>query len=466
MDKQTAEKLYDSGKQLTVDKLIAQDAEINTLKARIAALSKTSTNSSKPPSSDIVKAPKAKSSGKRKKGGQKGHPRWERKPFPESEVQLIIHPLKCCPICTEPLKLMKRKPPQVLQQVEMSETVINKYENRAPAYWCAKCKQVHYAEFPESIRKEGLFKAHLSATVCFLKYAGSMSFSAIVKYLADAFGILVTKGYLVKVIAKGSKSLGGCYNELLSTLPKEKVVNADETGHKENGNKYWTWVFRTSLYALFKIDLSRGSDVLIAVLGKEFDGILGCDYFSAYRKYMRTFSIIIQFCLAHLIRDVKFLLEYPEKEVSCYGEILLDALRKLFKIIHKRELMNEAAFQAALEKQRKEIIQVAVNHVPKSKVAQNMARRFIKHGDSYFTFITSPEVDPTNNGSEQAIRFVVQYRHVSQGTRSPKGRIACERFWTIVASCALQGRSAFEFIKKSFEAYFNNTNPPSLNSSG
>jgi transposase len=47
--------------------------------------------------------------------------------------------------------------------------------------------------------------------------------------------------------------------------------------------------------------------VLMEVLGKEFDGVLGCDYFSAYRRYMRECNILIQFCLAHLIRDVKYL---------------------------------------------------------------------------------------------------------------------------------------------------------------
>ncbi len=34
-----------------------------------------------------------------------------------------------------------------------------------------------------------------------------------------------------------------------------------------------------------KIDKSRGSKVLVEVLGKEFNGVLGCDYFGAYRKY-------------------------------------------------------------------------------------------------------------------------------------------------------------------------------------
>ncbi|MBU1108477.1 MAG: hypothetical protein KKB51_17510, partial [Candidatus Riflebacteria bacterium] len=41
----------------------------------------------------------------------------------------------------------------------------------------------------------------------------------------------------------------------------------------------------------------------------------------------------------------------------------------------------------------------------------------------------------------------------TQGTRSAKGRQSNERLWTVVATCALQGRSAFNFILESVKAY-------------
>jgi len=39
---------------------------------------------------------------------------------------------------------------------------------------------------------------------------------------------------------------------------------------------------------LFKIDKSRGSKVLLDVLGEEFNGVLGCDYFSGGRSRLRV----------------------------------------------------------------------------------------------------------------------------------------------------------------------------------
>ena len=91
-----------------------------------------------------------------------------------------------------------------------------------------------------------------------------------------------------------------------------------------------------------------------------------------------------------------------------------------------------------------------------------MVKRFVDNGKAYFEFITSPGVEPTNNTAEQAIRFIVIDRHVTQGTRSIKGRNANERLWTVIATCSLQGKSAFEFILKSVQAYFNNLLFPSL----
>ncbi len=55
------------------------------------------------------------------------------------------------------------------------------------------------------------------------------------------------------------------------------------------------------------------------MLGKEFNGVLGCDYFGAYRKYMREFDVLVQFCLAHLIRDVKFLMTLPDARTGPMG---------------------------------------------------------------------------------------------------------------------------------------------------
>ena len=69
-------------------------------------------------------------------------------------------------------------------------------------------------------------------------------------------------------------------------------------------------------------------------------------------------------------------------------------------------------------------------------------------------FLTTPGVEPANNLAEQAIRFVVLDRLVTQGTRSAAGNRWYERIWTASAMCGQQGRPVFEDLSAAVAAYF------------
>jgi transposase len=103
-----------------------------------------------------------------------------------------------------------------------------------------------------------------------------------------------------------------------------------------------------------------------------------------------------------------------------------------------------------------------VYRVPKTKEAQNLANRFRKHGESYLRFITTPGIEPTNNIAEQAIRFVVIDRKITQGSRGETGQRWLERIWTALATCAQTGRSIITFLEESITAFFQGTTTPKL----
>ena len=439
------------------------EKKVQELSAQVARLSKNSSNSSKPPSSDIVKPPRppAPGGGKRHLGGQPGHARHERTPFAPDQInQTLDYRPDRCPDCDARLRPLKR-PPRTLQQVELPETPLVVTEHRAHAAWCPHCRKIHYAAWPPEVEKAGLVGPRLSALIAYLKGAGHASFSTIRRFCRDVLKLSLSRGQLAKVIGKTSIALRPAYETLAARLPEEPYLNVDETGHKENGDGLWTWVFRAERYTLFRIDPSRGSEVLIDTLGRAFAGVLGCDYFSAYRKYMGDFDVLVQFCLAHLIRDVKFLADLPDKVTANYGRRLLEELRRLFHVIHRRETMDAARFQRALERARDRVLKVGQRAPPRTE-AQNLANRFRQHGRAYFRFITTPGIEPTNNLAEQAIRFVVQDRHVTQGTRSPRGRRWCERIWTATATCAQQNRSVFEYLHQTLVAHFAGCPTPAL----
>lgn len=446
------------------EELARRDARVAELEAQLAASLKNSGNSSKPPSSDIVKPPKPKGKGRRKQGGQPGHARHERPAFPPDQInEGWEYRLFSCPDCGGHLRDAKEAP-RCLQQVELAPQPVIVTEHCGIAQWCHKCQKLHYGTWPAELTKAGLFGPQLTALVGFLKGACHMSFSGIRKYFRDVIKVHVSRGMLAKLVQKVSQSLQDPYEALLLFVKEQDRLNVDETGHKDRGKRHWTWCFRALTFTLYKVSPSRGCDVLLDVLGMEFNGVLGCDYFSAYRKYMRlNENALLQFCLAHFIRDVKFLAEHSNAKNRTYGQRLVEDLRKLFHTLHRREsYASETTFRRALQALEDEICLHAIMDCPETREAENLCRRFTKHGEAFFRFITTPNVEPTNNLAEQAIRFVAIHRRITQGTRGQKGQTWCERIWTAIATCAQQGRSVYEYLCQAIEAYFQDEPSPSL----
>jgi hypothetical protein len=250
--------------------------------------------------------------------------------------------------------------------------------------------------------------------------------------------------------------------ELLGRLAEEAALNLDETGHKDRGELRWTWCFRAELYTLFKIDPTRSAEVLLEVPGAEFDWVLGCDCFSAHRRYVRECDVRVQFCLAHRIRMVKFLCTLPDAATRRYGERLGEALRRRLGLIHRRDEFTRAAFRQRLGEARTDVLFWASDQVPVSQAARRLAGRLAKYGAVYFVFVTEPGIAPTNHVAEQAIRFVVFDRHITQGTRGETGQRFCERTWTVLATCGQLGRSVFAYLTAAVGAYFQEEEAPGL----
>jgi transposase len=457
--------------QAEVDALRAElealRAVVAQLQRQLAAARKGSSNSSKPPSSDIVKPPKPPPPPgqlRREPGGQPGHASHQRVPFPPEMLASAPtdYLLDACPSCGGHLLLTDAAEPIVAQRVEIAAVPLEIHEHRSHPGWCPHCRKDCYAPFPPSIERGGLAGPRLTTVIAYLKGACHASYSTIRKFVRDVIGLTISRGQLCKIVAKVSRALERPYEELLDDLPGQAVLNVDETGHKHAGQQYWTWCFRAGLYTLFKIDPTRSGDVLIEVLGSEFDGVLGCDYFSAYRRYHREFGVVLQFCLAHLIRDVKYLTTLPDARDRAYGEGLREALRGLFAVIHRRGEWTGSEFRRRLEVARDEVLRRGTSNVPATRTATNLAKRLEAHGESYFRFITEPGVEPTNNLAEQAIRFVVIDRRITQGTRGERGDRWCERIWTVMATCSQQGRSVFEYLEAAVTAWFAGEEAPSL----
>ena len=437
------------------------EEKIQRLEEKIALLEKNSSNSSKPPSSDIVKQIKVvkKLVRKHKRGGRCGHRKFTRQPFGAEQVDEIIE-YEFNAKDAEGLKPLDEW--FVVQQIVLPEKMYRVIEHRGRKYLDPVTGNRYIAAIPDEIRKGGLLGSDMTAFAAFMKGTCHMSYTTIQRFFEEMMKLDISRGMLCKTTQKVSKALKPSYNQLAGLLPDESHVGVDETGHHDDGKLHWTWCFDTSDYSLFKIDESRGSNVLEKTLGKDFAGIVCADYWGAYRKYARLFDVRVQYCVAHLIREIRFLAEHNVKKLSRWANELLEWLKKLFKTLHRRHKLTAKGYLRSMEKIKNGFLS-RMRRPPDHKLARKLARRFKKKAaEDYFRFLTEPEVEPTNNGTERQIRPVVIDRRITQGTRGDAGMRWCEHIWTVIATCKKQQRNAFDFIHESVVAHWSKQKFPSL----
>jgi len=446
---------------LLLERIRQLEQEITMLKEKIAQLLKNSSNSSKPPSSDIVKPLKIlrQPDKKHNRGGQYGHTRFSRQPFEPHQVdQVIEYELTD----KDAVGLKPLDEWFVIQQIELPEKMYRVVEHRARKYLDPVTGKIHIAPMPDHIRKGGLFGADITAAVAFMKGSCHMSYTTIQQFFKELFELDISRAMLCKATQKVSDSLRPAYEQLVERLPTERQIGVDETGHHDGGKLHWAWCFDTPAYSLFRIDESRGSAVLERMLGKDFAGIICADYWGAYRKYARLFDVRMQYCMAHLIREIRFLAEHSVKRVSRWGNCLLEWLKKLFKALHCSSRHTPKSFSLAMHRIKEGFLSL-VRRPPDHKLAKKLAKRFRgKAAEDYFRFLAEPKLEPTNNGTERRIRPVVIDRRITQGTRGYAGMRWCERIWTVLATCKKQDRNVFKFIHHTLVAHWTNTCYPEL----
>jgi len=453
-------------KDLLIIQLVAENNElketIKQLQERIARLEKNSNTSSKPPSSDIVKPKRGVKTSirkKRKHGGQPGHRKFSRPAFKPEEIDEVI---EYALYAKEAIGLEPLDEWHVVQQITLPEKLYVVTEHRAKKYRDPRTGTIHITPLPSEVKQGQLLGADMSAMIAFMKGGCHMSFSTIQQFCKEVMHLSLSQGMLDKAKQKVSQALQPAYDSLVERLPYETHLGVDETGHKNNGDKHWTWCFQTLNYTLFHIDKSRGSQVLFALLGEDFTGVLNCDFYGSYRKFSRLTDAIVQYCMAHLIREIRFLAEQTSKSLARWGQQLLEWIKRLFDTLHRHDRLTATVFARRMEAIKKGVLS-RMRRPPNHRLAKSLARRFKgKAAESYFQFMTDPHVEPTNNGTEREIRYTVIDRRITQGTRGHKGMRWCERIWTIIATCKKQHRNVFDFIHQSLIAHWNNTSHPQL----
>ena len=236
--------------------------------------------------------------------------------------------------------------------------------------------------------------------------------------LDRAFGITVTPGGLSQALSRLARRAEPSYAELFNEVRCSAAVYPDETSARMNGQRWWLWVFATTLSTVYVQRPSRGSDVVEEVLGKDFAGLLGHDGWAPYDKLTEATH---QQCVAHLIRRATNLLETATRGAVRFPRKVRGLLQDALRLRDRWESaqLSEHGFMIArgrLEKRLVEVMGMRITHAGNRKFQAHLAN----HADEILTFLYE-DVEATNWPAEQAIRPAVRFRKTSGGHRSRRG---------------------------------------------
>ena len=463
MERVEAEAIYDQGRETVVAVLLRMDEQIQQLSKQVAEqaakhekriaelerrLNRNSRNSSVPPSQDPPGAPQRRRpdpSG-RSQGAQPGHQGKGRKLLPIEAVERVVEhwPGRCG--CGHPLAESNEEVgyPARHQVTELPEIAVWVTEHRLHRRRCPDCGKTTRAELPADV-SAGAFGPRLEAAIATLAVRNRVSRRDTVELAGELFGAGLASGTVDAILARTGQALEQPYEELLARIRKAPALNVDETGWKLRGAKRTLWGAVTPDVAVFRVAPDRHEREVAALLGEDFEGIVGSDRWWAYRGFDPEKR---QVCWSHLIRDLTAHSEglAAQKE---FGEAGLEIARRLFDAWdrfaehgERRRLKREVA---PLRRELKALLERG-SKGRRNKLTWGFSKNLLKVWPALWTFVEIDGVDPTNNVAERALRGPVIYRKLSLGSQSERGETTIERLLSASVTCRLQGRSLFAYL--------------------
>ena len=174
------------------------------------------------------------------------------------------------------------------------------------------------------------------------------------------------------------------------------------------------------MFAVFGIFPNRKRTSLKALIGNYQDILLNCDRAKMYFDCKR-----LQWCWAHLKRDIQKLRDGSERQVKRLGDDLMRQQKLLFQHWrrYKAGKIQWSTFQNLVRPIREKFNRLLLRgRNSGNKDMTGMCKELYAHRDWLWIFTKVQGVEPTNNTAERSLRPAVIYRKLSFGTQSAVGQ--------------------------------------------
>ena len=272
------------------------------------------------------------------------------------------------------------------------------------------------------------------------------------------FGINLTRGAVAQVVLRAAERLEPADQEISQEVKASGRLTPDETGWRVGGALAWLHAWVAERATCYAVEADRSADALEAVIGRDWTGRMTHDGFASYDRFRQATH---QQCLRHVLRRARELaaqatrgaVHYPRRLIALLTEAIHLRNRHLAGEVSAEQLQAaRPGFDARLERLAR-----PAREVP---AYEALSGHLWRHRGEWFTFLSDPEVEPTNWEGEQAIRPAVVNRKVWGGNRTWAGAHAQEVLMSVLETCKRAGRSGLDFVSATLRAFGNAALPP------
>jgi transposase len=349
--------------------------------------------------------------------------------------------LPCCPHCGGTVE--RRRPVvQYIEELPVVRPHVTKLVTEEAS--CPHCQQTVRSAHPLQVSlAEGAAGVQLGpralGLAAQLNKQHGLTMRKTCAVLQQLFQLRLTPGGLAQALARVAKKLEPAYENLQAQLRAGPVAHVDETSWWVGGPGYWLWVFANKTMTVYQVAQGRGRDVLTAMLGPDFAGVLVSDCLATYDDANPR----QQKCYSHHLKAVRLAAEgQPSAWLDEARWLLQEAMDLKKQTLTETERLER---RADLERRANKLLAAPRPTTMEEKVR----RRLEKQRDHLFTFLDVPEVDATNNLAERQLRPAVIARKVSCGNKTAHGAHTWEILVSLAVTCAQQSQSFAQLVSQS-----------------
>jgi hypothetical protein len=310
---------------------------------------------------------------------------------------------------------------------------------------CRDCGKVQSTHPLKTSEATGAAQTHLGpralALAAALNKQEGLTLRTTCRVLRHLTGLRLSPGGLAQLVQRVGRKAEAPYAALITDVRAAKAVNADETSWYVGAPGPWLWVFSTNTETIYRVESSRGRDVVTATLGADFAGVLVSDCLASYEDVpYRTHK-----CIAHHLRAIAEMRKRPDTVDATY----LDQWKVFFQTVigfwRARVNMREGEF-AERRRHLEEWLDrlLATPRTQAGDVA--IQNRIGKRRDSILVCLYEPAAEPTNNRAERDLRPAVIARKVSCGNKTEAGKRSFEVLRSVASSCLKRGHDVVTYL--------------------